>query len=312
MKKYRNVIFIVLTILAFSLMLAFGQVIGQGVRDGLALAYRSVLPALFPAAVLCAVIGEMVELLPFPPTITLWAQSQLCGFPLGIKTVVRSYQRGLLSREQAIDLSCCCANASPAFLVNYVGIGILGSARAGFLLWSGQLMISFSIALRRGLFKGGRVIPPPPATASRFLAEGIASAAVGCLHLTGFIAFFSALAALPGFNHIHPLLEVTGGISQLKSGQLGLSGALIGFSGISVLLQNAGYLIAGDLPSGPMVKSKLFYTISLPLVSIGLEQYPWPTLTVFLLFILFLISFDKRRKRRYNKQERMILTRSVL
>ncbi len=309
MKKYRNLIVISAAMLAFPLLLAFGPAVSQGVRDGLILAYRAILPSLFPAAVVCAVVGELAEALPLPPTVTLWIQSHLCGFPLGIKTVARAYQRGLLSKKQAIDLSCCCANASPAFLINYVGVALFKSARAGILLWCGQLIVSFLIALHCEIFRGERALFPPQKPLAGLLADGIASAAVGCLNLTGFIAFFSAVAALPGLERIHPLLEVTGG---LKAGQFGLVGALIGFSGVSVLLQNAGYLAAADLPVGPMAKSKLCYALALPLAAGGLDRFPLPTGAVFILFILFLISFDKRKKRRYNRQEQMILTRSVL
>ena len=312
MKKYGNLIVISACMLAFPLLLVYGQALGQGVKNGLTLAYRAVLPSLFPAAVVCAVIGEMAEALPLPPTVTLWAQSQLCGFPLGIKTVARAFQRGLLDREQAIALSRCCANASPAFLINYVGAGILGDTRYGLLLWGGQLAISFLIALRGGIFKGKRILFSDRRPIVGLLAEGIASAAVGCLNLTGFIVFFSALATLPGVGWVHPFLEVTGGIGRLNVGQLGWAGILIGFSGLSVLLQNAGYLAAEGLPIGPMIQSKFLYALALPLIAGGWDRFPLATGAIFALFILFLISFDKRKKRRYNKQERMILTRSVL
>lgn len=298
--------------LAFPLLLVYGQAVGQGVKSGLILAYRAVLPSLFPAAVVCAIIGEMAEALPLPPTVTLWAQSQLCGFPLGIKTVGRAYRRGLLSREQAVALSRCCANASPAFLINYVGAGILGEAGYGLVLWGGQLAISLLIALREGIFKGARIPLADRRPIAGILAEGIASAAVGCLNLTAFIAFFSALAALPGVQRLHPLLEVTGGIGQINGGELATAGALIGFSGLSVLLQNAGYLAAEGLPVGPMAQSKILYALALPLIVCGWVRLPLATAAIFALFTLLSISFDKRKKRRYNKQERTIMTRSVL
>lgn len=312
MKKYGNLIFISAALLVLPLLLIYGQTLGQGVQEGFALAYRSVLPALFPMAVVCAVVGELAEVFPLPPAVTLWIQSQICGFPLGIKTVVRAYKRELLNREQAIALSRCCANASPAFLINYVGTQVLGSARAGLLIWCAQLAVSFSLAVKQDIFKGKQALLPPERPLAGLLAEGIASAAVGCLHLTGFIAFFTALSAFPGINTLHPLLEVTGGIGTLKSGQELLAGALIGLSGISVLLQNAGYLSAAELPIGPMLVSRIPYALGIPLALWGLERIHGYTAAIYLLFILFMISFDKRRKKRYNNGQRMILSRSVL
>ena len=77
MKKYGNLLFISALMLSLPLLLAYGQALGQGVREGLVLAYRSVLPALFPAAAVCAVVGELAEAFPLPPAATLWIQSQL-------------------------------------------------------------------------------------------------------------------------------------------------------------------------------------------------------------------------------------------
>ena len=90
MKKRWNLIFLILLFAAFGLLLYFGEETAEGVRQGLYLSYRAVIPALFPAAVLCALIGEQIEWIPLPPAFSLWVIAQICGFPLGIKTVARA------------------------------------------------------------------------------------------------------------------------------------------------------------------------------------------------------------------------------
>ena len=220
MKKYVNSIFAILCLFFFPLLLVLGPEIGDGIKTGLQLAYRAVLPSIFPAAVVCAVLGELIEYLPLPPTISLWLNAQLCGFPLGIKTVARAYHRELISKEEAISLSTCCANASPAFLINYLGAHILKDPSAGWALWLAQILLSLCLVIGTGMFGGELCIANHRRAPAAIFAEGISSAAIGCLGLTGFIAFFSAISNFPGLSRIYPLLEITGGIGGLKQGDL--------------------------------------------------------------------------------------------
>ncbi len=290
-------------------------------RQGLQLAYRAVLPALFPAAVICGILSEMMEYIPLPPAFTLWITSHLCGFPLGIKTTVRAHQRGIISREQCIKLTACCANASPSFLITYVGGAVFGNLQAGALLFAGQLFISFSLALACGALKGSSAPPLPRPSIIKVITEGIASVAIGCLGLTGYIALFGALAALcapiPGFHLWYGFLEISGGLSVLGSSipHFFAGAAMVGFSGLSILLQNATYLIHADLPLFPMLAGKILYALLLPPTVFGLIRSIPITLAFFCFLFLFLISFDKRRKRKYNIKDKYALSgaeRSVL
>ncbi len=268
---------------------------------GLSIAYRNVLPALFPAAVICGMIGERAEYLPLPATTTLWLTAQICGFPLGVKTAVRAYQRELISKEQCTQLSCCCANASPAFLIPYLGLILFNDLRAGLLLYGAQVGISFLIAFHYGIFSGEPPFPTPPKPMAAILTQSIGDAASGCLTLTGFIASFSALAALcksmPRFSYWYGLLELTGGISALpRQTPLWYCGALVGFSGVSVLLQNSAFLMEVQLSPLPMIGCKGLYALAIAFAA----AQPVAAF-FFFFFILFLISFDKLKKKRYNK-----------
>ncbi len=273
MKKYAKMIFTFLLLLLLPLILLKGSLAAAGVQRGLSLAYRRVLPALFPAMVVCGMIGELSEYIPLPTAWTVWLTSHLCGFPLGIKTLTRIYHRGLLSKEQTVRLSACCANASPAFLVVYAGEKLLGNTRDGFLLLVGQTLISLLIGLVSGAFK--ITVPPPPEEKNLLsvVASSFSGAAIGGLTLTGYVTFFAMLAALleklPNFTYLYGFLELTGGLR----GGFYLAAAMIGFSGCAVLLQNAAYLAEERLPILPMVGGKCVYTVGMPLICAILKLF---------------------------------------
>ncbi len=273
MKKYTKIIFTFLLLFLLPLLLLKGSAAGEGVRQGLNLAYRTVLPSLFPAMVISGIIGELSEYIPLPTAWTVWITSHLCGFPLGIRTLTRTYQRGLLTKEQTIRLSACSANASPAFLILYAGEKILGSFRAGLLLYFSQLLISFMIGLLNGSFK----VKPTPLPEEKSLifaiVNGFSGAAVGSVTLTGYITFFAMVAFIlkdfPFTPYLYGFLEITGG---LRGGYY-LSGAMVGFSGCAVLLQNASYLSEAQLPILPMLVGKCIYTLGIPLIGIIINLF---------------------------------------
>ncbi|MBR2013516.1 MAG: hypothetical protein IJ995_04820 [Clostridia bacterium] len=305
MKKYLKIIFTFSLLFSFPLLMIFGQQAGEGIRSGLQLAYRSVLPALFPAAVVCGILAEVLEYLPIPPNHALWITAQLCGFPLGIRSVCRAYQRGLIDRKAAVALSCCSANASPAFLILYVGGKLFGNLMIGVCLFAAQCLISFLLAYLSGALSPCKGVGGSTESIFIILGNGISNAAIGCLGLTGYICLFSAIAApleaFSWFKYAHGFLEVTGGISKLNSHHLFLCSAMIGFSGISVFVQNASFLAQARLPISPMLYGKILCGILMPMLLFIWLEYHFVGLFGVFVVLLFLICFDKYRKRRYNK-----------
>ena len=286
------------------MLMILGRQTGEGIGNGLRLAYRSALPALFPSAVVCGILAELLEYLPLPPNHTLWITAQLCGFPLGIKSVCRAYQRKLIDRRTAVALSLCSANASPAFLILYIGGKLFGNLRVGVYFFIIQSLISFLIAYLSGALIPCKSIGGSTESVFIILGTGISNATIGCLGLTGYICLFSALAApmkqYGWFNYIHGFLELTGGISKLNKNHLVLCGAMIGFSGISVFLQNASFLAQVRLPIIPMCFGKTLYGILMPIILYLLLNDRLIALYIFFVALLFGISFDKFRKKRYN------------
>ncbi len=271
MKKYRKTIYLTIALILLLTLLIFNQKAGQGVQRGLILSFRGVLPALFPAMVLSGLIGELAESLPLPPTWTVWIASHLCGFPLGIRTLTLAYERGILEREQAIRLSACCANASPAFLIGLVGDVVMKNQRVGILLFLGQLTISALLFLSGGLYKTLKQSASEDRPLLPILTKSVAEAAQGSLILCAYITLFSVIATLlegiPYFSYLYGFLEISGGILALPPGpvHLLLVAIMVGFSGVSVFFQNASYLSDAGLPILPMLAGKILYGIFLPI-----------------------------------------------
>ncbi len=313
MKKCGKLIFTIILLLLLPFLLWHSTVVGEGVRWGLTLSFRAVIPALFPAMVLCGMIGELAEAVPAPVPLTVWLTSHLCGFPLGERTLAKVYHRGLLSKKQAIRLSACCSNASPAFLIAYAGEMVLHSRKMGILLFISQLLVSLFLCMLLNAFQGSRRPDPEERPLLPVLTDSIAAAATGSLVLSGYITLFSVVGALfqqhSGYAYFYGFLELSGGLCVLPRGvwQLYFAAAMTAFSGWSVMLQNSAFLLAEQLPLWPMLLGKLFYLICLPPVFLFLAS-PSPT-AAWILFpllgvaLIFMISFDKRQKSRYNEKK---------
>lgn len=311
MKKYGKIVFTFFLLILLVLLTVFSNEAGEGVRHGLRLSFSSLLPALFPSMVLCSMIGALAEYIPLPPPITIWITSHLCGFPLGIRTLTQSYHRGLLTKEQTLRLSACCSNASPAFLITYIGKGVLGSTEAGIVLFLGQLTISFLLGLLLNVFHA----PLPPKPQDRpllgIITESIGSASAGGLQLTGYITLFAVVAQLlqkiPLFSYLYPFMEICGGIGALPHGNHSLLvAAAAGFSGLSVLLQNAFFLAEEELSTLPLFFSKCIYATLLPLFILWFSS-PEKAIIPLILSLFFVIL----RKALTNGKKRGIIKKNL-
>ena len=299
MKKKIKVLAVCLLPFVLAAFLLCGTTIREGVKTGLSLSYTAVLPALFPSMILCGMIGEYTHLIPLPPAITIWLTSQICGFPLGIRLLSRSHRCGLLSRKQTVRLSTCCSNASPAFLILYVGDALLKNRTAGIRLFLGQIIASASIGIALGAFEksDARSYDPEIPLLTAF-CNSVSAAASGCLVLTAYISAFSVFGVfLKERPFLYALLEITGGLSAIDPRKTYLIAAAVGFSGLSVMMQNSSYLVEEKLSVYPMFLSKIGYMCVLPFL-LRFPQIIW-------IPPFFAFFFDKWRKKQYNvKKER--------
>ena len=195
---------------AFVLIVRFPAVSRDGVRSGLLLCARTVVPSVFPSLILtdlifsrpCRMIEKTVGRLfasvyrTSPRGAVAWIAGLLSGFPVGAVTVSNDVKSGALSREEGAYLLSFVNNTGPAFLVGGVGLGLFGSVRVGWTLYLLQIPVSLLVGL---IFRPKKRADRP--TASIFPdrvadpVSAIVRASESCVRIAGFVCFFSVLSS---------------------------------------------------------------------------------------------------------------------
>ncbi|MGN1206258.1 MAG: hypothetical protein ACI4SQ_04635 [Eubacterium sp.] len=114
-------LFFLFFILAF--LLLFPDTVCSGAKDGLFLWATVVLPSLFPFC-LCTALIRCYTSSSFSKYFLLFA-GILSGYPIGAKLSGELYQKGVLSYYDAIFFSSFTNNASPMFVIFFVGSSLL-------------------------------------------------------------------------------------------------------------------------------------------------------------------------------------------
>lgn len=239
----------------------------------------SLVPSLFPFMVLVsacmrspggAVLGKLLS----PLTRRVFRLPACCGaalllsffggYPAGARCVSLLWEQQAINREQAGRMLLFCINPGPAFVVTFLGYGVLGSPAQGWLLFFSVSLGSLLLGLLSGLGKPlppqeeTRAAPPPagvlPAAvwdassavvkmcgcillfagwSALLRGSGLWQEAVGLLSSTGVLSREAAAVCLSFF------LEVTGGTGE--AARLGAGTALyalgLGFGGLCIHLQ---------------------------------------------------------------------------
>ena len=149
MKMKRRIL--ILPVLLFALaLLRFPQEAAQAVREGLLLCFETVVPSLFPFFVVVSLLIQLgaagaLQRLFTPFMGPLFHLRGLCaapliaglvgGYPAGARTAAELVRSGQLSREEGERCLGFVNNCGPAFILSYVGAGILHSSRAGVWLY---------------------------------------------------------------------------------------------------------------------------------------------------------------------------------
>lgn len=343
MKKKKLILTISIAILLVLLFSVFESTVIDSVKHSLNMCYTSVIPSLFPFFILCEFIMALLSQFRSSGTVPVYLSSLVTGFPTGVKNVCTLYKNGVIDRKRATALLHCTANASPAYIVAFIGICIIKSRKAGIILLISQVLSSFACAVFFGCFKRTEKVSSRinVINITDVACESISSSVSACLYVCGYIIFFGVIAdivsvlgipdiiasILPYFpkeqinSTVIGLIELTRGISMLdftSQSAIITAAVILGFSGISVILQCISQTVKAKLPKMPIITGKLIYTLLMPLItSCIVKIMPISdteairansdilNLTLFLTFILFCIVFiyiifDKTNKRLYN------------
>lgn len=253
----------------------------ESIMSSLSLAVRRVVPSLFVFSALAALFariglftraGRLGRLFGLSPACTAVALcGLLCGFPTSAVCAHALWESGEADAGEMRAILPFCSNAGMAFVVGAVGGGMLGSRRAGYMLFLMQTVLSIVFILLFCRSKSAAAMLPVRAkkeSLSHALVASVSAAGGAMLAVCAFIAFFGAAADMIClvFPSVPPLLravicsffEISRGCAEF-SGAAELSPLLryvgvafaLGFSGVSVACQiskRAGEISISVLP----------------------------------------------------------------
>ena len=253
----------------------------ESIMSSLSLAVRRVVPSLFVFSALAALFariglftraGRLGRLFGLSPACTAVALcGLLCGFPTSAVCAHALWESGEADAGEMRAVLPFCSNAGMAFVVGAVGNGMLGSRRAGYMLFLMQTVLSIVFILLFCRSKSTAAMLPVRAkkeSLSHALVASVSAAGGAMLAVCAFIAFFGAAADMIClvFPSVPPLLravicsffEISRGCAEF-SGAAELSPLLryvgvafaLGFSGVSVACQiseRAGEISISVLP----------------------------------------------------------------
>ena len=295
------------------LVLAPGQAM-EGARTGLELCFNVIIPSLFPFFVLSALVvelglasylGRALE----PVMRPLFRVNGACasavalgfvgGYPVGARTALSLYEKGLCSRTEAERLLAFCNNSGPAFILGVVGAGVFGDSRVGLLLYLVHTLASLLVGLLFRFYGGrGERRAPSKAGGQTIAAVRLSAAFTGSvarsfqstLSICAFVTFFSvaiqllthfgvfsalasALAALFGplglteewaMRLLTGSLEISSGVWSLSgtgalAGRVSMAAFMLGWAGLSVHCQVLSFLADSGLSTRTYILGKLLH-----------------------------------------------------
>ena len=280
------------------------QAVAGGISRGLAICSAVLIPSLFPFLVLggfltrsgvAAAIGRRTERI----TRRLFGLPGCCaagiligvvgGYPAGGSVVGDLVRSGRISVDEGRRMLRFCVNGGPGFVISAVGVGLLGSAPLGMLLFAAQLTAAMLMGII-GAPSGSRRAKPSltsevsrPLSPASALVDSVTAACESLLYMCGFVLLFSSVLALTDVSGITEwlgrgtvsgealwsaliacVLEVSCGCTAaaaLPEQALWFLAFAIGFGGLSVQCQLASSLRGLRLIDRPFFAARLIQGI---------------------------------------------------
>lgn len=206
---------------------------------------------------LCGYLGKFLE----KPVRVLFAlpgsagaaacMSFVAGYPVGVGMTAALFSDGRISQSDAQRMTLFCVNAGPAFVIGGVGAGMLGSVRAGVIIFVSLTLASLALGvLTRFIPHNKTDAHAAPAISglplSRALTEAVADGTKNMISICAWIVMFACAAQyipllrLPDWANLllGCTLEVTGGCAS-AAGVFNIPAiaAVLGWGGVSVHCQ---------------------------------------------------------------------------
>lgn len=194
----------------------------------------------------------------------------LCGFPIGARSIGELYLSGRIDRQRSELLLPICSNPSAAFIIGFVG-GLFGSLKCGILLLVCVHLSAFicGVLLRKNRYDRKNY---DNIQKQKFdLVESISKSATSSLTLIGYISIFACITGTTAslLNNaaacyvLFAITEVTGGVLHIASSGLPMAlrfcavGFTLAFGGVCVMMQSRALVCTDELSFRPYFFIKL-------------------------------------------------------
>lgn len=272
---HKNNLFYFLYIPAITLFFIWGfmlvyypKIAAEGVSQGIELCLDVAIPSLFPFLLFSSVLSESgilnglikhCEKITRPlfalpgssaPIILL---SALGGYPVGAFLIKKAFEKGEITASQGKRMLMFCVNPGPGFAISTVGSMMLGSKKAGLIIYASTVASSLLIgilsrftALKEDCFKTVGVKQSKQSDVHNIISESVTSSTNAIVNICIWIVIFSCLNRLVEcleinqsfFIFFKSFSEVTNGVlTAIESYPLPLISGVIAFGGICVHLQ---------------------------------------------------------------------------
>lgn len=268
---------------ATAFLLIYPQAVATGISRGLSVCATVVIPSLFPFMLLSGVLADS-PLCRHPGKVSAWIAGRLFGlppccapvillsmvggYPSGMLAVARLYRQGQIQQDEVKRMSLFCIGAGPGFVINTVGVGLLGSSSAGILLYAAQTIVALGIGILLG--RGHRQQhkrPPALDTAPRSAHAIIVDTCGALITLCGYVSLAAMVLSVMQAIGLSrwggsTLSTVLAAILEVSCGCVALAGMprtplwlslALGWGGLSVQGQ-----IAAALPEERLLTTRFF------------------------------------------------------
>lgn len=262
-KKSKLLLFLIYAVSAAILLIDYPTVL-LGIREGLAMCARHIVPSLFMLSVVSGILISSPYSENFFTSVlsrafglgkkcgTVVFFALIAGFPSGALGASELYEKGIISQKDCEKIVYFTNNAGLAFIIGTVGT-LMGDHRFATVLWISQTLASLTLV---NLFRSKNTKKEIKKTVLReqiTLVEAIKKSASAMLTVCAFVCFFTALrlvltdllenfvrnAAHLGF--IISFIEIGNAVSyaaMLTSHAKALCSFAVGFGGLSAILQS--------------------------------------------------------------------------
>ncbi len=228
----------------FIALLAFPNSAADSVKTSLSMCARVIIPSLFPFFIATNLINYLGASRLFSNLLAPLGAKHLGmsghgitsfiigitgGYPLGASYIAGLRKSCLISREEASRLIIFCNNSGPAFIIGAAGVGVFGSAKAGFFLYAVHILAALITAV---------IISPKhqcdicydddtldPMFFSAAVTSSVKRAAEAVINVCAFIVAFSVLGGI--LDSFYFISSLSGELSAVTGAQLSSCRALL-------------------------------------------------------------------------------------